>query len=37
MNFDRFKINDTDGTVLDLSNLLKIELKNDSVQSFDTT
>ena len=33
---DHFKISYTDGTVLDLSDHLRIELKNDSVQSFDT-
>ena len=34
--FKHHKISDMDGTVLDLSDLLKIEIKNDSLQSFDT-
>ena len=31
-----FNISDTDGTVLDVSDLLTDELRNDNVQSFDT-
>ena len=33
---DHFKISDTDGTVLNLSDPLKVEVKNDNVQSFET-
>ena len=36
MIYDQFEISDTNGAVLDFSDLLKIELKNDNVQSFDT-
>ena len=32
--FDHFKISDTDGTLLDLPGLMKLELRNDNVQSF---
>ena len=35
-NHDHFKISDTDGTVLDLSDYFKVELRNASQQSFDT-
>ena len=35
MIFDHFKISDTDGTALDLSDLLKMKLRSDHVQSFD--
>ena len=31
-----FKANDTDESVLDLNEILKVELKNDCVQSFNT-
>ena len=31
-----FKVSDTDESVLDLNELLKVELKNDNVQSFNT-
>ena len=33
--YDQFKISDRDGADLDLSDVLKVDLKNDSVQSFD--
>ena len=36
MVHEHFKISDTDGTVLDISDLLIIELRVDSVQTFDT-
>ena len=36
MIYEHFKIIDTDGTVQDISDLLKIELRCDSVQTFDT-
>ena len=36
MIYDQFEISDSDGAVLDFSDLLEIELKNDNVQSFDT-
>ena len=36
MVHDHFSISDTDGTLLDLSDLLNVELKSGSVQSFDT-
>ena len=33
---EHVKISDTDGAVLDIADLLKIELKSDNVQTFDT-
>ena len=33
---DRFKVSDTDGTALDFSDLLKIELKTTTLQSSHT-
>ena len=36
MNYEHFKISDTDGTVLDISDIMKIELRSDNVQTFDT-
>ena len=36
MVHEHFKISDTDGTVLDIPDLLIIELRVDSVQTFDT-
>ena len=37
MIYELFQISDTDGTVLDISDLLKAELKGHNVRSFDTT
>ena len=34
MVFDHFRISDTDGMVLDLSDLRKLELRNENVQFF---
>ena len=34
MIHDQFKISDTDGTVLDLSDLLNVKLRNDNLQPF---
>ena len=36
MIYDHFKVSDTDGTVLDLPDLVKVEIGNDTLQSFDT-
>ena len=36
MTSDHFKISDTDGTFQDLPDLVKVELRSDNVQSFDT-
>ena len=36
MTLDHFKISDTNGAVPDLSDLLKVDLRSDSAQSFDT-
>ena len=36
MIFELFKISDTDGTVLNLFDFLKIEHRCDNVQTFDT-
>ena len=36
MTYEHFKISNTDCTVLDISNLLKSELRSDSVQTFDS-
>ena len=33
---EHFEISDADGAVLDLSDLLKIEIRNDNMQSFVT-
>ena len=34
--YEYSKVSDTDGSVLDLNENLKIELKNDDVQTFNT-
>ena len=36
MVFEHFKISATDGAVLPISDLLKVELKGDNMQPFDT-
>ena len=36
MIFEYFKVRDTDESVLDFSEILKVEWKNDNVQSFNT-
>ena len=36
MIYQYFKVSDTDDSVLDLNEILKVELKNDNVQSFST-
>ena len=34
--YDHSRVSHTDGTVLDVSDVLKVELKGDNVQHFDT-
>ena len=36
MVYEYFKVSDTDESVLDLNEISKVELKNDSMQSFST-
>ena len=36
MIYEYFEVSDTDESVLDLGSIMKVELKNDNVQSFNS-